>query len=317
VFKPTYCVHLPRPPGDATLSESGRPAGPLPAPAEIEDLVRRALAEDLGRAGDLTSQRTIPPGQGARGRILAESEGVLAGVPVAEAVFRCVDPALEIDWHLADGAPLRPPAVVGEVAGAARSILAAERVALNLLQHLSGVATLTARFVEACSPYGVRVLCTRKTLPGLRALERYAVAIGGGELHRAGLHDAVLIKTSHVRLAGGVTEALRRAGAGGAGEVGVEIEVTGLDELEEALAAGAQRILLDNAGPDLIAEAVSRTRDRAFLEVSGGIRLDTVSDIARLRPDAISVGAITHSAPAVDLALRMSGPEAASLGGPG
>ncbi|MGH2770850.1 MAG: carboxylating nicotinate-nucleotide diphosphorylase, partial [Actinomycetota bacterium] len=187
--------------------------------------------------------------------------------------------------------------------GAARPLLAAERVALNVAQHLSGVASLTARFVQRCSPHGVAVLCTRKTLPGLRSLQRYAVSVGGGELHRAGLYDALLIKTSHVRLAGGVTEALRRAKAGPAVET--EIEVTDLEELQEAIAAGAQRILLDNAGLDLVAEAVRRTRGRAFLEISGGIGLDAVSAIARLRPDAVSVGRITHSAPAVDLALDL------------
>ncbi len=275
---------------------------PIPT-TEIEDLVRRALAEDLGQAGDLTSDRIVPLSQRARGRILAKSEGVLAGAPVAEAVFRYVDPTLKIHWSLVDGARLQPPVEVAELSGAARSMLASERVALNILQHLSAVASLTARFVQRCSPHGVRVLCTRKTLPGLRSFQRYAVTVGGGELHRAGLHDALLIKTSHIRLAGGVTEALRRARLGPAVET--EIEVTGLEELEEAIAAGAQRILLDNAGLEVIAEAVRRTRGRAFLEVSGGIGLDTVSAIARLRPDAVSVGSITHSAPAADLALHI------------
>jgi nicotinate-nucleotide pyrophosphorylase (carboxylating) len=276
---------------------------------ELEDLARRALAEDLGPsdgAGDVTSKRIVRAELPARGRILAKQAGVLAGTAVATAVFRLVDPALAVEWKLADGAALEPDATVAELSGRARAILAGERVALNFLQHLSGVATQTAAFVAACAPHGVKVLCTRKTLPGMRAVQRAAVLTGGGTLHRAGLYDAILIKTSHIRLAAGITEAIRRAQA--QPRLRVEVEVTSAAELEEALAAGAEQILLDNAGPDAIAEAVAATRGRAFLEISGGVSLANVGAIAGLGPDAVSVGALTHSVPAIDLALHIAGP---------
>lgn len=273
--------------------------------AFLDDLARRALAEDLGEAGDITSKRIVRIDQPGRGRILAKSHGILAGVPMAEAVFRVIDKSLKIEWRLNDGSPLEPGALVADIAGRARAILAAERVALNFLQHLSGVATLTAAFVDRCSKYGVRVLCTRKTLPGLRALQRYAVAIGGGNLHRAGLYDAILIKTSHARLAGGIGESLLRTKANP--NLEARVEVTTLEELDEAMAAGADSILIDNADIETIERAVALTREKVFLEVSGGITLQDVESIAKLRPDAISVGRITHSAPAVDLSLQILG----------
>ena len=273
---------------------------------ELEDLARRALREDLGQAGDLTSKRIVRAELPCRARLLAKSPGVLAGTAVAATVFRLVDPTLAVDWKRADGDALEPGVTVAELSGRARAALAGERVALNFLQHLSGVATTTAAFVAACAPHGVKVLCTRKTLPGLRRLERAAVVAGGGTLHRAGLYDAILIKTSHIRLAGGISEAVRQARA--QPRLPVEVEVTSPAELEEALEAGVEQILLDNAGPGAIAEAVARTRGRAFLEVSGGVTLANVGEIAALRPDAISVGALTHSAPAVDLALHVTGP---------
>jgi len=273
---------------------------------EMDELVRRALAEDLGQAGDLTSKRILRAELPSRGRILAKANGVLAGTAVAATVFRLVDPALSVNWLLADGAALAPAATVAELSGRARAILAGERVALNFLQHLSGVATTTAAFVAACAPHGVTVLCTRKTIPGLRPLQRAAVVTGGGTLHRAGLSDAILIKTSHIRLAGGITEAIRRARA--QPRMPVEVEVTTPEELAEALAAEAEQVLLDNAGPEAIAAAVAATRGRAFLEISGGVTLANVGAIAALGPDAISVGALTHSSPAVDLALHIAGP---------
>ena len=291
---------------------------------EMEELARRALAEDLGPAGgsgDVTSKRILRAELPCRGRILAKQGGVLAGTAIAATVFRVVDPALAIEWKLADGAELTPGATVAELSGRARAILAGERVALNFLQHLSGVATQTAAFVAACAPHGVKVLCTRKTIPGIRALQRAAVATGGGTLHRAGLYDAILIKTSHIRLAGGISEAIRRARA--QPRMPVEVEVTSPEELEEALAAGAEQILLDNAGPDAIAAAVAATRGRAFLEISGGVTLASVGAIAALGPDAVSVGALTHSSPAIDLALHIAGPVGAgprsglATGGPG
>lgn len=271
----------------------------------LEDLARRALSEDLGEAGDITSKRIVRIDQPGRARIVAKSHGILAGVPVAEAVFRVVDKSLKIEWRLSDGSPLEPDALVADISGRARAILAAERVALNFLQHLSGVATLTAAFVDRCAKYGVRVLCTRKTLPGLRAVERYAVTVGGGHLHRGGLYDAILIKTNHERLSGGISETLRRTKANP--NLDAEVEVNSIEELEEAMAAGADQILLDNADTETIAEAVARTRGKVRLEVSGGITLQDVETIAKLRPDAISVGRITHSAPAVDLSLEILG----------
>lgn len=285
------------------------PARVSPEDQELDELVRRALAEDLGAAaggGDVTSKRIVRAELPSRARILAKQEGVLAGTAVAAAVFRAVDPALAIGWKLADGATLRPDMTVAELSGRGRAILAGERVALNFLQHLSGVATHTAAFVAACAPYGVKVLCTRKTIPGLRGVQRAAVATGGGTLHRAGLYDAILIKTSHIRLAGGITEAIRRARA--QPQMPVEVEVTSAGELEEALAANAEKVLLDNAGPEAIAKAVAATRGRAFLEISGGVTLSNVGAIAALGPDAVSVGALTHSSPAIDLALHIAGP---------
>ena len=258
----------------------------LEARLEMEELARRALAEDLGPSGgsgDVTSKRIVRAEAPCRGRILAKQGGVLAGTAIAATVFRLVDPALAIEWKLADGAELAPDTTVAELAGRARAILAGERVALNFLQHLSGVATQTAAFVAACAPHGVKVLCTRKTVPGMRALQRAAVAAGGGTLHRAGLYGAILIKTSHIRLAGGISEAIRRARA--QPRMPVEVEVTSPAELEEALAAGAEQILLDNAGPEAIADAVAATRGRAFLEISGGITLASVGAIAALGPE--------------------------------
>ena len=274
--------------------------------AEVQDLIGRALAEDVGLR-DVTTEALVDPGRRARARIDQKEPGVIFGLEIAEAVFRRLDALVEWSPRRAEGEWLKePPATVAELEGDARALLTGERVALNFLQHLSGVATTTAAFVAACTPHGVKVLCTRKTLPGLRRLERRAVVAGGGALHRAGLYDAILIKTSHIRLAGGISEAVRRARA--QPRLPVEVEVTSPAELEEALEAGVEQILLDNAGPGAIAEAVARTRGRAFLEVSGGVTLANVGEIAALRPDAISVGALTHSAPAVDLALHVTGP---------
>lgn len=269
----------------------------------LDALVHRALVEDLDDAGDVTSENILEPGQAAKAWIVSKAVGVLAGTNVAEAVFLKMDPALAIEWEIDEGALLEPGAIIGEITGSARSILAAERVALNFLQHLTGVATLTAAFVDACRPHGVQLLCTRKTIPGLRAVQRYAVAVGGGSLHRAGLYDAILIKTNHCKLAGGITEAVRRAKAKSG--LAVEVEVETLAELKEAAEAGAERVLLDNADLNIIADAVREKPEGLFLEVSGGVSLDNVEAIAALRPDAISVGKITHSAPAIDLALHV------------
>lgn len=277
---------------------------------ELEDLARKALAEDLGEAGDITSKRIVRIDQPGRARIIAKSDGILAGIPVADAVFAAVDRGLSVEWRTSDGATVEPGMLLAELQGRARAILAAERVALNFLQHLSGVATLTSQFVERCTPHGVRVLCTRKTVPGLRPVQRYAVAVGDGHLHRAGLFDAILIKTNHMRLSGGITEALKRTKANP--NLEAEVEVRDLAELEEAISGGADRILLDNADVKTIAAAVKATRGRVFLEISGGVNLENIESIAKLKPDAISIGRITHSAPAMDISLEVQGPSGAT-----
>jgi nicotinate-nucleotide pyrophosphorylase (carboxylating) len=272
-------------------------------PGTLKLLVQRALLEDLADAGDVTSNHILGAGQRTTAEIIAKSAGILAGRPVADAVFHKMDPTLEIDWLLDDGAKLEPGTVVAEISGLAHSIMAAERVALNFLQHLSGVATQTAAFVDACAPHGVQLLCTRKTIPNLRAVQRYAVAVGGGNLHREGLYDAILIKTNHCKLVGGIGEAVKRSKARSTMEV--EVEVRTLDEMREAAEAGAERVLLDNADLATVEEAVRTKPEGVFLEVSGGVSLDTVGAIAALKPDAISVGRITHSVTAVDLALHV------------
>jgi nicotinate-nucleotide pyrophosphorylase (carboxylating) len=267
----------------------------------VQELIDRALAEDLG-SGDLTSQAVVPADARARAWIEQHSEGVVAGLEVAGAVFGRIDPSLGWRPQVAQGV-WREGGLVAEVAGPARSILAGERVALNFLGRLSGIATLTARVVAAVEGTGVQILDTRKTTPGLRALEKQAVLAGGGRNHRSGLFDAVLVKENHAALAGGVGEAARRAIEASRGEVSVEVECTSLAEVDEAIAAGAERLLLDNMAPADLREAVARAAGRATLEASGGVTLDGVRRIAETGVDYISVGALTHSAPALDLSL--------------
>lgn len=271
--------------------------------AALELLVQRALVEDLDDAGDVTSNHILEKGRTAAAQIIAKGSGVLAGTNIAEAVFWKMDESLQIEWLVDDGALLEPGTVVGRISGVVRSILAAERVALNFMQHLSGVATLTAAFVAECAPNGVQLLCTRKTIPGLRAAQRYAVAVGGGSLHRAGLYDAILIKTNHCKLAGGIAKAVRQAKS--RSDLPVEVEVRSLEEMIEAAAAGAERVLLDNADLETLAATIAAKPEGLFLEVSGGVSLETVGAIAALKPDAVSVGKITHSVSAVDLALHI------------
>ena len=268
-------------------------------PADLDDTVRRALAEDVG-TGDVTSEATVPEDAAAAGVFVAKASGVVAGLPVARRAFELLG---QVTWReqVADGAEVQPGASLAEVGGSARTILTGERVALNFLTHLSGVATATRAFVDACAGTESLILCTRKTLPGLRALERYAVHAGGGALHRAGLYDAVLIKDNHVAIAGGVGEAIRRARAHTRLEL--EVEVDTIDQLEEALEAGADRILLDNPDAELAKRAVDTVAGRVPLEVSGGMTVDMVREIAPLGPLLISVGRITHSAPALDVSL--------------
>ena len=270
-------------------------------PADVEETIRRALGEDLG-SGDVTTEAVVPADATARGALVAKEDGVVAGLDVAARVFRMVEPETSVRPTAADGDRVGPARVLMEVDGAAGSLLTAERVALNFLTHLSGIATLTRDYVNACAGTESVILCTRKTLPGLRALERYAVEVGGGVLHRAGLYDAILIKDNHVAIAGGVAEAVARATSTG---MPVEVEVDTLEQFREALDAGAARILLDNPDVDTVKRAVDLVGDRVPLEVSGGMTVERVREIAGLGRLSISVGRITHSAPALDIGLEL------------
>jgi nicotinate-nucleotide pyrophosphorylase (carboxylating) len=273
------------------------------APESLEDVVARALAEDLG-AGDVTTRAVVPDGARARAEIVQKQPGVLYGLAAAEEAFRQADGSLEME-RLAGEGEWREGGQALRIQGAAAGILAAERVALNFLQRLSGVATLTARCVRAVEGTGVQILDTRKTTPGLRGLEKAAVAAGGGRNHRVGLFDAVLVKENHSALAGGVGEATRRALAAAPEGMAVEVECATLAEVDEALAAGATRLLLDNMTTDQLRDAVGRARGRAETEASGNVGLETLRPIAETGVDWISVGALTHSAPALDLSLLL------------
>jgi nicotinate-nucleotide pyrophosphorylase (carboxylating) len=266
------------------------------------ELIDRALEEDLGE-GDLTSAAVVPPGARARARIEQKAPGVAAGLRVAEKVFERVDPELRWHAHVAEG-EWTQGGLMAELAGSAASILAGERVALNFLGRLSGVATLTARYVQAVEGTGVGILDTRKTTPGLRALEKEAVRAGGGVSHREGLFDAILVKENHAVLAGGVGVAARMA-LEAARDVTVEVECATLDEVVEAVDAGVNRLLLDNMPPDQLRRAVELAAGQASLEASGGITLETVREVAETGVDYISVGALTHSAPALDVSLLL------------
>jgi nicotinate-nucleotide pyrophosphorylase (carboxylating) len=269
----------------------------------MHDLIARALAEDLG-SGDLTTRAVVPEGARGRARIEQKEPGVLAGIGVARAVFEHVDPAMRWTAFGADG-EWRERGAAAELEGNAASILAAERVALNFLGRLSGIATLTARYVRAVEGTGAKILDTRKTTPGLRALEKEAVRAGGGVSHRSGLYDAILVKENHAVLAGGVAEAGRRALANAPEGIVVEVECATLDEVTGAVEAGVPRLLLDNMAPDELRRAVEIAGGRAELEASGGITLETIRAVAETGVDFISVGALTHSAPALDFSLLL------------
>jgi nicotinate-nucleotide pyrophosphorylase (carboxylating) len=269
----------------------------------FEPLVRHALEEDLGRAGDLTSDLTVPADTRAQARLVARKAGTVAGLIAAECAFRLVDPALEFRHVAADGDQVAQGATLATIEGAARSVLTAERVALNFAGHLSGIATATRALVDAVEGTRARIVCTRKTTPGLRVLEKYAVRCGGGLNHRFGLDDAILIKDNHIVAAGGIAPALARVRAGVAHMVRIELEVDTLEQLEEALALGVDTILLDNMSPDTLRRAVDMARGRAVLEASGNVSPASVRAIAGTGVDFISSGAITHSAPSLDIAL--------------
>jgi len=277
-------------------------------PAEARMLLEIALAEDVG-SGDRTTLWTFPAGTRGEAEIVAKEGGTLAGMRVCVAAFQAVDPSLVVEPLAEDGAAVEPGAVVLRARGSAASILTAERTALNFLQRLSGVATQTRRYVRAVEGTGARVIDTRKTTPGMRLLEKDAVRAGGGANHRFGLHDMVLIKDNHIAAAGGITAAVRAVREHNVERLRVEVETTTPEEVEEALAAGVDRIMFDNMPTPLLARMVARVHaagaGRPETEASGGITLDTIRAVAATGVDFISVGALTHSAPALDLSLRL------------
>jgi nicotinate-nucleotide pyrophosphorylase (carboxylating) len=287
-----------------TRPSGDRPrAAPKLDPVALDALVLRAIAEDLG-AGDATAEATVAADARALARVRQKAPGVVYGLELVERAFRALDPAATCERQVQEGAWREDGGPVLEVRGDARSLLSAERTALNFLGHLSGIATLTARCVQAVEGTGTRILDTRKTTPGLRTLEKAAVHAGGATNHRSGLYDELLIKENHVAAAGGVGEAVRRAAAARP-DLPLEVEVRTLTELDEALEAGATRILLDNMDLATLRAAVQRPDGRAWLEASGGVTLATLREIALTRVDFISIGALTHSAPALDLSLLM------------
>ena len=271
---------------------------------DIDAFVRATLAEDLGQGGDITSAATIPADAMFEGEMASRDAISVAGLPIAEAFFRALDPGARIERLVEDGDKVAAGADLLRIEGEARALLTAERSALNTVQHLSGVATLTRAYVDAMGETRARLLDTRKTIPGFRHLEKYAVRTGGGHNHRMGLWDAAMIKDNHVLVAGGVAEAVRRALAAGVADVICEVDH--LDQIEPALAAGATRLLLDNMGPDLLRQAVAMVAGRVPTEASGGVRLDTIGAIAASGVDYVSVGRLTQSAPAADIGLDFS-----------
>jgi nicotinate-nucleotide pyrophosphorylase (carboxylating) len=273
------------------------------SPEALRGLVERALAEDVGR-GDFTSQLTIPENLRARGELIAKQDLVVAGLPVAEVVFRVVDDSIEFCPLQEEGTRVSARTKLARVTGSAAGLLAGERVALNFLQRLCGIATLTHRYQEQLTGLNVKLLDTRKTTPGLRALEKYAVRMGGGCNHRMGLDDGILIKNNHLALAGGIRAAIEKAQAGrpaAAASLPIEVEVRSLTELREAIAAGADAVLLDNMTPAKVHECVTAAAGRVRLEVSGGVNAENIRAYAETGVDCISVGALTHSAQAADI----------------
>ena len=282
-------------------------AAGFPPAILVESNVRAALAEDLGRAGDITTNAVVPPDARFDGAIVARQPGVVAGVPVASQVCRLLDPDIAISADRPDGATVSVGQVVMRVSGPARPIITAERTALNFLCHLSGIASATNGLVTAIAGLPSRITCTRKTTPGLRALEKYAVRAGGGVSHRFGLDDGVLIKDNHVAVAGGIAQAIRRARRASGHMVKIEVEVDTLAQLDEALAEAVDAVLLDNMSPETLRRAVETVAGRATTEASGGVTSDTVRAIAESGVDIISAGWITHSAPALDFGLDTVG----------
>ena len=285
------------------MTNSIQPNRPELAKPFIEEIVKAALLEDLGRAGDITSQATIPADATATAVLNAREDGVIAGLPLAKAAFEMMDPSLTVTFDFKDGDRIKAGQNIGVISGNARAVLSAERVALNYLMHLSGIASYTALFADSIAHTKAKVTCTRKTIPGLRALEKYAVRCGGAVNHRFGLDDAILIKDNHIAVCGSVAQAVRTAKAFAGHLVKVEVEVTTLDELREALVEKPDVILLDNMGPDLLREAVAINAGQAVLEASGGIAFDTIVAVAETGIDRISTSKITMSAPSLDIGL--------------
>ncbi len=273
----------------------------------IEPLVRAALLEDLGRAGDLTSDAIIGPDESARVALVAREPGVIAGTDCVRLAWELVDPRIRVDDLLPEGTRVQPGTVIGTASGPARGLLSGERVALNFLGHLSGVATGTATIADAIAHTSARVADTRKTIPGLRALQKHAVRAGGGSNHRFGLDDAVLIKDNHIAVAGGLTRAVAKARAGVGHLVKIEVEVESLAQLAELLPLGVDAVLLDNMGPDLVREAVAMIAGRLIIEASGRITPATAVPLAEAGVDLISVGWLTHSARVLDIGLDFAG----------
>ncbi|MFL5734062.1 MAG: carboxylating nicotinate-nucleotide diphosphorylase [Chloroflexia bacterium] len=291
-----------------TAYHYGAASGALGYSQEVDEIIRLALAEDIGR-GDITTEATVPAGAHATAIIQQKAPGVLCGLLVVEAVFAALDPAVKVEPRADEGSwsgnPGEGPRIVARLEGPARAILTGERTALNFLQRLSGVATMSRRASDAVAGTRATVLDTRKTTPGHRVLEKYAVRVGGSRNHRAGLDDAVLIKDNHIRAAGGIGQAVAAARLRVGPAQLVEVEVTNRAELDEALAAGAQLILLDNHALEDLRAAVAHTAGRALLEASGGITLDNLAEVARTGVDFISLGALTHSALAIDFSLEI------------
>jgi nicotinate-nucleotide pyrophosphorylase (carboxylating) len=269
----------------------------------VEPLVRATLLEDLGRAGDLTTDAIVPAGVAARAAMVARETGVVAGLDLAKLAFTLIDPDIAVQVETGDGATVTTGGVIARVRGPARAILIAERTALNLLGHLSGIASATASVVAAVRGTKAKITCTRKTTPGLRAVEKYAVRAGGGANHRFGLDDAILIKDNHIAIAGGIAEALRRARAAAGHLVKIEVEIDNLEQLKEALDHGVDAVLLDNMSLDKLAKAVAMVECRAMTEASGRVTPESAPAIAATGVDLISVGWLTHSARVLDIGL--------------
>ena len=277
------------------------------APHIVAEAVARALREDLGDAGDITTDGVVAFDASAGARLVARAPGVVAGLDLAERAFLSLDPQARFVREHADGDVIDGGDTLAHIDGRARALLSGERVALNFVGHLSGIATLTAAFVAAAKGYKARITCTRKTTPGLRALEKYAVRAGGGFNHRFGLYDGILIKDNHIAAAGGVAQALEAARARAGHMVKVEIEIDRLEQLDDALKHGAECVLLDNMTPAQLRNAVAKANGRVAIEASGGVTLDTVASIAAAGVDLISIGRLTHSAPSLDVALEFDG----------